>query len=157
MQIKTEIKWAAMLWMATLLWMVFEKGMGWHSSQISKHALFTNLYDIGFIVFFVFALKDKRTSDYGGKMDWKQGFVSGLVITILMTAISPLTQLIIHRIISPEFFPNMIKYAVENGFLGQEQAESTFNLKSYILQNLFGTMTLGVVASAIGAYFTKKA
>ena len=59
-------------------------------------------------------------------------------------------QIIFHKAIAPEFFPNMIEYSVSKGN-SREVAENYFNLSSYILQSIFGTLSFGVVISAIVA------
>jgi hypothetical protein len=40
--------------------------------------------------------------------------------------------------------------------MGQEAAESYFNFKSYVLQSFFGALTMGIVTSAVVAFFVKK-
>ena len=153
---KTTIKWAAILFVATLIWMMFEKYMGWHGEKIDRHAIFTHLYDGLFLVVFILAFRKKRKKMKGRAFRWSHGFKFGLGITLIMSALSPLTQILIHKFISPEFFPNVINYAVENGALTREAAENQFNLKSYIIQNIIGTFTLGGVISAVLALVFRK-
>ncbi len=152
----TEIRWGVIFSISIMVWMVFEKAMGWHSNHIDKHPIYTNLFAIVAILIFVMALKDKRDNIYGGKMTWKQGFVSGILISIVVAILSPLTQYITSTYISPEYFPNVIKFAVDSGKMTQEAAEGYFNLKSYMLQSAFGALTMGVVTSALVALFLKK-
>lgn len=149
MKWKVALKWALLLFLATLTWMVFEKLMGWHGDRIDEHAIYTNLYDLVFLLVFIFAFREKRSSYPDRKMTWKQGLIFGLVITVLITALSPLTQTIIHKVISPEFFPNIIAMAVDQEILTREAAEARFNLGSYILQNMIGTFILGLLFTMI--------
>lgn len=153
---RIEIKWAIIFALATLLWMVFEKSMGWHDVLIEKHAIYTNFFAIIAVAVYVLALLDKRKVDYNGKMSWKQGFISGIILSVIIAVISPLTQYIISTSITPEYFTNIINFVVDSGKMDQEAAESYFNLKSYILQSLFGALTMGIVTSAIVAFFVKK-
>lgn len=152
----TEIKWGLIFSLVVLGWAYLEKALGWHDALISKHALYTNLFAIVAIAIFVLALKEKRERDLGGKMDWKQGFISGIAISVVVAILSPLTQYIINTYISPHYFPNIIKYVVENGKMDQKAAESYFSLNSYILQAAFGALTMGVATSAVVALFLKK-
>ena len=154
--ITTEIKWGMIFFSVTLLWMYFEKLMGWHGPNIEQHATYTMLFAIPAILVYVFALLDKRKNAYEGKMNWKQGFFTGLIITLIVTVLSPLGQLIIHTIISPEYFPNVIEYAVEQDKMSRSEAESQFNLSSYIFQATFGALVMGIVTSAIVALIVKK-
>jgi len=155
-KILVEIKWAIIFAVASLFWMAFEKSMGWHDVLIEKHAIYTNFFAIIAIAVYVLALLDKRKVDYYGKMNWKQGFVSGVILSVIIAVISPLIQYIVSTEITPEYFENIIEFVVDSGKMGQEAAESYFNLKSYMVQSLFGALTMGIVTSAIVAFFVKK-
>ena len=61
-----------------------------------------------------------------------------------------------HLLADTIYFSNMIKYTVEQGEMSQAEAESFFNLKSYISQVLIATPIMGIVTSAIVALFTRK-
>ena len=151
-----ELKWGIVFAIVALLWMVFEKQMGWHDEKIANHAVNTNYFAIVAIITYVIALIDKRDNYYGGKMTWKQGFLTGLYIGIIVAVLSPLTQWITHTYISPEYFENAKNYAVSSGELTAEQAESTFNMGSYIIQSVIGGVALGAITAAIVAIFVKK-
>lgn len=150
-----EIKWAIIFVAVTLLWMFLEKMAGLHSDRIDKHATFTNLFAIPAIAVYAFALLDKRRNFYNGVMSYKQGFICGLIITAIVTVLSPLTQYITSEIITPQYFNNAITHAVSTGKMEQEAAEKFFNLKSYILQALIGTPIMGIITTAIVALFTR--
>jgi hypothetical protein len=70
--------------------------------------------------------------------------------------LSPLGQLITHYVISPEYFSNVIKYSVESGLQIRVEAEEYFNLKNYIVQSTIGAPLMGIVTSAIVAFFLKS-
>lgn len=153
-----EIKWGVIFTIVSLLWMFMEKQLGWHDELIEKQAIYTNFFGIVAIVIYVLALLDKRKNFFNGVMTWQQGFVSGMIISVVVAILSPLAQYISLEIISPEYFDNLISYAVENGRMTQENAEAYFNLKSYIIQSFFFALVVGIVTSAIVALFirTKK-
>jgi len=151
-----EIKWGVIFFVATLLWMVLERIAGLHSTNIARHAIFTNLFAIVAIVIYVLALLDKRKSFYQGKMSWKEGFISGLIIAVVVAILSPLGQLITHYLITPDYLNNAIQYAVSEGKLTQDAAEAYFSIKSYIIQSVMGALFMGAVTSAIVAFFVKK-
>ncbi len=150
-----EIKWGLIFTAVALLWMVFEKAMGWHGEKIAVHATYTNFFAILAIAVFVFALLDKRRQ-LGGSMSWKQGFFSGLLITLVVAVLTPLSQWITHTLISPEYFPNIIQYSVVNAKMTQAEAEAFFSLGSYILQGSIGGLVMGVITSAVVALFVRK-
>ncbi|WP_350289640.1 DUF4199 domain-containing protein [uncultured Croceitalea sp.] len=152
----TEIKWGVIFTIAALLWMVFEKGLGWHDENIDKQAIYTNFFAIIAIVIFIIALREKRNKDLGGKMTWFQGVASGIIISVIVAILSPLSQYLTHEFISPDYFKNAIAYAVENKGMSQENAETFFSFKSYLIQSAFGALGMGTVTSAIIALFLKK-
>ena len=151
-----EIKWGIIFAIATLLWMMLEKGLGWHDELIDKHMIYTNFFAIVAIAIYVIALLDKRKNYYGGKMTWLQGFLTGLWIAVVVAVLSPLTQYITSTIITPEYFPNVIEASVELGKMTQEKAEKYFTLQNYIIQSVAGALIMGAVTSAIVALFVKK-
>jgi hypothetical protein len=153
---KIEIKWAIIFTLMMLVWMFLEKTFGLHDVHIDKHPSYTNLVAIPAIIIYELALLDKRNNFYHGKMTYKQGFIAGLIISIIVTIFSPLTQYITSEIISPDYFSNVIAYTVKEGHMTQAAAESFFNLKSYLLQVLIATPIMGILTTAIVAIFTKK-
>jgi hypothetical protein len=153
---KIEIKWALMFVVMSLLWMLLEKLFGLHSTHIDKHMYLTNLFAIPAILVYVLALKEKKKSFFNDKMTYLQGFVSGLIITLIVALLSPLTQWITSTIITPEYFPNVIAYSVETGYHSSlEEAQAYFSLENYIIQSVVGAIVMGVVTSAIVAFFVR--
>lgn len=151
-----EIKWGIIFSLVILLWSWLEKSLGLHSQYIEKHATFSGLFSIVAILIIVLALLDKRKNFYKGKMTWFQGFISGLIISIVVTLFTPLTQYIISTIITPEYFPNIIEFSVQSGKLSLEEAQQYFNLKHYIFLSSVGALGMGVLTSAVVAIFVKR-
>lgn len=151
-----EIKWGIIFALVILLWMWLEKSMGLHNENIEKHATLTNIFAVPAIIIYLLALLDKRSNHYQGKMTWVQGFISGLIVTAVVTVLTPVNQYIIHTYISPEYFENATRFAVESGKMTSEQAKDYFNFKSYISQSLLGAVVMGVVTSAVIAIFVRR-
>lgn len=151
-----ELKWSFIFVVMMLLWMWFEKIVGLHSTHLDKHYIYTNFVAVLAILIFVFALLDKRKKFYGGYMTYMQGFMCGVIMTVLITIATPITQYITSEIISPEYFANIIIYSVETGKFTQEAAKEYFNLNNYIIQATIGAFAMGLVTSAIVAIFTMK-
>lgn len=154
-----EIKWGiryAFLW---ILWLFIEKSSGYYEAKISDYALYDLLFIIVTLFVYYVAIKEKKKDFFNNEMTWKQGCVTGIFLTIVMTILTPFVLIIFHKAIAPEFFPNMIEYSVSKGN-SKEIAENYFNLSSFIIQNIFSTLSLGVVISAVVALFlqtkTKK-
>jgi hypothetical protein len=153
---RIELKWALIFVATTLVWMILEKLVGLHSTHIDKHMIYTNFFAIPAIIIYVLALLDKRKNFYGGQMTYRQGFLTGLWISLIVTIVSPLTQYIISTVITPDYFSNIIDYTVTNDIMTEEAARKQFNLKNYIIQATIGALIMGVVTSAIVALFTRK-
>lgn len=151
-----EIKWGIIFTIVMLLWMWMEKMLGWHDEHIDKQRFYTLLFAVPAILIYVLALLDKRKNHFNGKMTWVQGFITGLGITLVVAALSPLAQYIVSEIITPNYFENAIDYAVESGELDRVRAQEYFNLKNYIWQSLMSAVGMGVFTSAIVALFVKK-
>jgi hypothetical protein len=148
----TEIKWGiryAFLW---ILWLFIEKSSGYYEAKISDHALYSMLFTLVTIFVYYVAIKEKKNHFFKGQMNWKQGCTTGIFLTAVIAILTPFCQIIFHKAIAPEFFPNMIEFSVSKGN-SRETAENYFNLSSYIIQSIFGALSLGVVISAIVALF----
>ncbi len=156
-KIKLEIKWALIFVAMTLLWMWLEKLVGLHSTHIDKHMYLTNLFAIPAILVYVLALKEKKKKDYNGQMNYLQGFTSGMIITVILTLLAPLTQWFTSTVITPEYFPNVIEYSVQTGYYStREEAEAYFTLKNYMVQSAIGTFIMGLITSAVVALFVRS-
>src|SRR3546814_16706793 len=102
--IKIEIKWAIIFLIVTFVWMFMEKLIGLHDQYIKQHEIITNLFAIPAIAIYAFALLNKRKKFYNGVMTYKQGFMSGLIITIIFTVLEPIKQYIVSVFISTGHF-----------------------------------------------------
>lgn len=155
--LKIEIKWAIIFSVIGLLWMLLEKLVGLHSTHIDKHMYLTNLFAIPAIIVMVLALKEKKKDFYAGQMNYKQGLISGIILSVFIALLSPLTQWITSTIITPEYFPNVIAYSVETGYHKSiEEAEAYFNLKNYIVQSTIGALVMGIITTAIAMVFIRS-
>jgi hypothetical protein len=155
--LKIELKWAFIFAIMTLLWMLMEKVSGLHGKHIYYHQYLTNLYAIPAILVMVLALKDKKENFFDGDMTYWQGLRTGLIISIVIALLSPLTQFIISVIISPEFFPNAIKLSLETGhFSNLAEAEAFFNYKNYTMLSAIAAVVMGVVTTAVAMIFLKS-
>jgi len=155
-QLSVEIKWALLFFVMTLVWMLMERLVGLHSEHIDKHPIYTNFIAIPAIAVYVFALTEKRSKIYGGEMTYLQGFKTGIWITLFVTVLSPLTQVIVSYVITPDYFKNAINYATAVEKVSQGDAEKYFSIGNYIMQGLMGAPVMGLVTSAIVALFTKR-
>lgn len=154
--IKTEIKWAIIFSIMSLLWMLLEKLSGLHGKYIDYHLYLTNLFAIPAIWVMVLALKDKKRKDFNSQISYTQGLVSGIILSVAIALLSPLTQWITSYAITPEYFPNVIKRSVELGYYKTtEEAQANFNYKNYAIQGAIGALIMGIATTAIAMIFIR--
>lgn len=153
---KLEIRWGFIFSVAMLLWLLVERLVGLHSTYIEYHMVWTNLFAVVAIAVYVFALCQKRDKELNGNMTWKQGFMSGVGITVVVAILSPLTQWLAHTVVSPHFFTNMVEFAVRSGNMTEAQALDYFSLQSYMMQAVIGAVAMGVITSAVVAFFVRN-
>jgi len=152
-----ELKWALIFSIMGLIWMVLEKLSGLHSTYIDYHLYLTNLFAIPAIWVMVLALRDKKNKDYHGTMTYKQGLVSGTILSIIIALLSPLTQWVTSYVITPEYFPNVIQRSVELGYYSTTaEAEAQFNYPNYALQGAIGALIMGILTTAIAMIFIRS-
>ena len=108
--LKIEFKWAIIFTITTLAWMFLEQTLGWHDEKIADHYWLTMLYIPIAIFMYILALREKRRRFYNKPLTWRQGFLSGIVVSVFAAALSPLAQYLTHHYITPEYFPNIIEY-----------------------------------------------
>ncbi len=151
-----EIKWAILFSLLTLLWTIGEKISGLHDIHLDKQVFYTNFFAIPAILIYVFALLDKRKNEFQNMMNFQQGFVTGVYMSFIIMILSPIVQYISMTFISPKYFENIILFVVKNKSMTAIEAQKYFNLKSYIFQCAFFALSVGVVTSAIVAYFLQS-
>lgn len=89
-------------------------------------------------------------------MSYKQGLISGIILSLIIALLSPLTQWITSNIITPEYFPNVIKRLVGLGYYKTSaEAEANFNYKNYAIQGAIGALGMGIVTTAIASIFLR--
>ncbi len=155
-KLKFEIKWAFIFIGVMLAWMVLERALGFHDERIEQHPIFTMFFFIPAIAVYVFATRDKKRNFYQGQMSYKQGFMFGLVMTLIITVFSPLTQWVISAVITPDYFDNVITWVVDHGTMTREAAEAQFNYPAYAIQSTIWALISGVVTAAIVSIFFRS-
>ncbi|MFN0087053.1 MAG: DUF4199 domain-containing protein [Blastocatellia bacterium] len=141
-----EIKWGLIFALSTLAWVFLEKAGGFHDARLEQHPWFSMLFIIPAVAVYFFAIRDKRRA-LGGKIAFKEAFLFGLAVSVIVAVLTPLLQWITHRYISPNYFANIIQLSVSTGRMTQQQAESFFNLNSYIIQASSFALIAGVITT----------
>ena len=150
-----EIRWALQFSILTIVWMILEKTFGLHDIYIDKQLIYTNLFAFIAIPLYIFALRDKKKNFYKGTITWQQAFISGSILSIAIAVLNPVVNYVVYTYITPTFFHTIISYRVAHGFQTLTQAETYFNLHSYIMLGIFDALSKGILLSAIIAFFIK--
>ena len=150
-----EIKWGFIFTAVSLAWALLEKLLGFHDSRIESHALFTNVFFIPAVAVYWFALREKKQR-LGGSITFRQAFMSGLIISIIVALLTPLQQVIVHRVISPEYFNTVKGYAVSHGQMTAAEADAYFNLKNYIVQSAIFAPIAGIITTLVIAFILSR-
>lgn len=154
---KNELKWGLIFSSMQIAWILMEKQLGLYGENIANHIYVTGWVVIPSVIIYLLALREKKRNYFYGQMTYKQGFMSGLWMTMVITILAPLVQYLTSEIIAPEYFPNMIKYALKEGMIKTRAlAEAEFNLKSYIIQVLWFTPMMGIFTTSVLMFFLRS-
>lgn len=151
-----EIKWAAIFSAVSLLWIVVEKLAGLHDQNIAHQQAYSMIFALPAIVVFVLALRDKKNNSFGGNMSWKEGVISGIIMSLFIAVLSPIVQWIGYTVVSPEFFAKAIKHFTDSRILTEAKAMEIFNLPAYMKKGITEALSMGVITSALVALFVKS-
>jgi len=89
-------------------------------------------------------------------MNYKQGLISGIILSVFIALLSPISQWITSFVITPEYFPNVIKRSVELGYYKTTaEAEANFNYQNYAIQSAIGALFMGILTTAIAMIFIR--
>lgn len=157
--LRIELRWGILFSLALMIWMFVEKSLGWHdehiSSQLGNHFM---VLPVLYAIVYYFALREKRENYYKGIMSWQQGILCGGIVSAVVAILSPLTQYFIYHFISPDYFQNIIDYEMHKAHfpMSQKNAIDFFSMKSFIIQGVFFSLSMGIVVSAVLALFMRK-
>jgi hypothetical protein len=85
-----------------------------------------------------------------------QGLLSGLVITLVVVLLTPLSQYISHTLISPDYFSNIIQLTVNTGKMTLQEAQAYFNLMNYTTMSVFFAAGMGIMTTVVVMIFMKS-
>lgn len=155
-KVKIELKWTGIYFLLILVWMFLERISGLHDEHIALHPLVTMFFLIPAIAVYVLAIRDKKRQ-LGGRLTYKEGLISGLILTLGITILSPVAQWVISYVITPDFFTNAISASVELGYYSNTaEAEAYFNFENYLKQSVQGSLMFGVIKSLIIPLFLRS-
>jgi len=153
---RIELKWAFIFFVMYLAWIALEKVLGFHSSRIAYQQMMSVMVLIPSFLVYWFAIRDKKKNYFNNEISFGQAFKSGMMLTVFVVLLSPLSQIIAMKIISPDFFTNMRAYAVGVYGMSEQEADSKLNIGAYLIASVFGGLVTGLIFSLIVAAFLRK-
>lgn len=153
--IKTELKWAIVYIVMTMMWSLLGKSLGFHDADIANGVIFNTLIIIPSVIIYVLSMREKKLRYYGGRTSYKQRFKSGLVLTLLVTIFGPLYP-VFTNMISPELFDNSIRFMVTSNQMTEADAIKQFTLSNFTVQGILGSIVFGLIYSAVISVFIKS-
>lgn len=155
MNFRLEIRYAVLISLLMLLWLAIEFMLGLHDNYIQYHPYVTMFALVIPIAGSYLAIKSKR-EEQNGHITFKQALRTGIVIALFSALFTVPVQLAFHFIINPDFFDNMIAYAVKHAELlkmdagkATADAQNYFSLSSYITMSFLGTLVFGSLIALI--------
>ncbi len=154
MNIRIELKYAMLITLLLLLWLAFEFMIGIQDRYIAWYPYATILSFFIPIGATRQAMVAKREMLHG-EMPFKKAFITGLTIAGLTAVFAIPSQLVFHYIINPDFFEDMIQYAVAHGHSTSAQAAQYYNLRTSLIEGVVGSLLLGSLIAGVMAYFMR--
>ena len=151
-----EFTWAVIFTLASLLWNVLEKALGYHDDKIGSQMLFSMLFWLVSIPIYIFAIRDKQKHYFHDRANWTQLFLSGIVLSVFAALMCPLAVYINLNVISPDFVGNGTRYFVEVKKMTADKALMYVGYRSLVIQGVSSIISVGVIISAIIALFIKS-
>lgn len=155
-KIYIELKWAVIFSITLLCWILFEKTMEWDTEGFEDFWWLTLLFAPFAILMYLLALREKRRRVFGGEMTWLQGFTSGLIISVFVALLSPLTEYVAYNFFTPGNFNTVSESSVTNNLMSRTKINDLLNINNYRWKSAFGLFGFGVLNSVIAAFFVKR-
>ncbi len=151
-----EIRWAFIFTVATMLWAGIEKLFGMHDANLGTQPVFSMLFAVPAIAIYAMAMFEKKQKVYNGKMSWKDGTISGIVLSLFIAVLSPVAQWAIFELISPDFFAKATQFYTDKKILTQTRALEMFNIQAYMKKSITESLSMGVITAAIVALIVQS-
>ena len=130
--------------------------MGWQSERFANFWWLTLLFGPFAVLLYLLALREKRRRVYGGLMTWSQGFLSGLILSVFVALLSPLTEYVAYNFFTPENFNTIAQSSVTNELMTSSKMNEILNINNYRWKSAFGLLFFGIIMSIIAAFFVRR-
>lgn len=153
---KLELKWVTIIFVVHIVWHIFERVLGFYGDR----SAYEEFAGFGFLLVYsllmllaIFNLKSRN----GGLLNRRQGFLSGLFISLIMVVLSPLMVAILAFGIQPDYFNIMIANALENGeYQAYEAAALEYSYWGVVKLYMAGYLLVGSLSGAFWSFLLHK-
>ena len=150
---KTEIKWALVLGIMTLLWFVLEQMTGFNDDFIEFHKTAGLLYLIPFALIYFLGLTQVKNLDNGGSLSLMEGVKSSAMIALYALPLIIIAAYIKIKFISPGFLENMSAWQITSG-ADENMVKRTFSTSGFLISSALYSLS-GIVIGAIISFLIK--
>lgn len=151
---RIEIKWAIVIGIVQLLWLLLEYGLGFHGNFIGYQAFTSLLFYVPVVLAIFYAIKENMITIYGGSLNMMQGLKTGFFTTLFAMPLMMIATFFVFRYISTDFFNRLIALGIEQG-QNQSELAGYINMKNYLRQLIFFP-SMGLLFALISTLILKK-
>lgn len=138
-----------------IIWKACEKLIGLHDNKIELYSVISDLIIIPIIILYAIGFKKHRIG-LGGKITFKNGLGFGLMATLFIVSLTPMSIWIFDQFINPNFYASMIQYQIKNHLSTVEIAKQSFNHDNFKQSCIIGNIATGTLLSIVLAIISSK-
>lgn len=138
-----------------IIWKACEKLMGFHDDKINFYPYVSDLIIIPLVLLYATGFKNYRIN-LGGKISFIKGIGFGLMATLFIMALTPISVWIFDQFINPNFYASMIQYQVKNHLSTLEIAKQSFNHENFKQSCILGNAATGTLLTIVLAIISSK-
>ena len=151
---KVEIKWAIVIGIVQLLWLLLEYALGFHGKFIGYQAFTSLLFYVPIVMVIFYAIKENMLTLYGGSVNMMQGLKTGFFTTLFAMPLMMIATFFVFQYISTDFFNRLMTLGIEQG-QNQSDLASYIIMKNYLRQLIFFP-SMGLLFALIITLILKK-
>jgi hypothetical protein len=138
-----------------IIWKACEKLIGLHDNNINLYPFISDLIIIPLILLYSTGFKKYRIG-LGGKITFINGIGFGLMATLFIVALTPVSVWIFDQFINPNFYASMIQYQIKNHVSTLEIAQQSFNHENFKQSCILGNAVTGTLLTVVLAIISSK-
>ncbi len=150
----TALRFGIIFALMQFTWIIAEYLVGLHTTYIAHHATYTNLILVPSVAIMIWGLFARR-AELGGELSYLQALGQGLGVGVTVGILSVGVQYLFFSFINPNFFSDFQAFAVQQGYMSMDAAETYFSLTTYAVQGAVFAPVAGLFTNAVAGLFLK--